>query len=917
MEQHRTRLLAAVAAGLALAGASPAGAQPCFDVSVFAGRGIGDGGPATSALLVSPRSVAVDAGGVVYIADSGNQRVRKLATDGTISTIAGNGAPGSAADGEPAALAELDGPSGLALDAGGLVYIADTENDTVWRVDADGTLRRIAGSGVRTGSIDGDNPGAPGNDASDDLNDGQLAAIATLSRPLRLAFDSAGNLLISDFGNGRVRRVSAADGRIETLVGGLIEPIGVAVAANGDVLVVSRGSHQLFRVSGGIATAIAGTGVAGFPVNDVPALGSPLNGPAEVAIAGDGTIYLADTNNNQIRSITADQMIHRVVGDGVSGFREGPAILARFRHPGVTLAPDGTLVIPDVDNNRIRRYDPATDAPTVTIAGGDNVSGDGQPATDALLNRPTGLAIDAAGNAYVTEHDGHRVRKIDPAGTISTVVNQQGLNGSAIDNTAAVNATLRTPTGVTLSAAGELLVADAADNRILVVDGTGLIRGFAGNGIACPPTDPPSPCGDGGPATNAMLNTPLRTAVAPDGTVHIADFNSHRIRRIDAAGTISTVAGNGFPGYGGDGGPATQAVLQQPAGLVFDAAGNLYVADFANHRVRKVAADGTITTVAGTGTGGSLGDGGPGSSAQLNGPTDVALAGDGALVIVDQLNNRVRRLAPDGSGAITGGSTITTIVGDGRPTFEDGPGRQASLLIPTDVEIHPDGSLLLADRGNQRVRLAAPLADCSAIPVCSEDADCGDGDDCTADTCDPVANACVHQAINSPECRPRCAAHPQGCIPGGGPPTSDCLLEAYLDGTRSGNGPTVACKDGDTACDFDPQPGVCGFRLAWCLNEPGTGCSAAPVARVIVNGRAGSAVRPALAELSPGAIQRGAAVIFATPIETPEMCTALSNVGVGLKKNGRKAGKLKVKAKAVTAAPRRTDRDKLKLVCLP
>jgi sugar lactone lactonase YvrE len=917
MRHHHTRaVVAALAAGLAAA--IPAAAQPCFDVSLFAGRGIGDGGPGTAALLSSPRQVAVAPDGTIYIADAGNERVRKLDPGGTIDTVAGNGAPGRASDGDPATIASLKQPSGVALDAAGTVYVADTESDVVWRLDADGTLHRVAGSGVRTGSIDGDNPGVPGDDASDDLNDGQLATIATLNRPVRIAFDGAGDLLVSDFGNGRVRRVRMADGRIESLVAGIVEPIGLAAAANGDVLVASRGAHQILRVSGGVATPIAGTGTAGFPVNDVAALTSPLDSPTEVAIGPDGTIFVADTGNNQIRSITADQVIHRVVGDGVIGFREGPAILARFRHPGVTVAPDGTLLIPDVDNNRLRTYDPVTDAPTATIAGGDNATGDGGPATDALLNRPTGLAIDGAGNVYVSEHDSHRVRKVDSGGTISTVVNQQGLNGSAADNTAAINASLKLPTGLALDPAGQLMIADAGDHRVLVVDGTGLIRTFAGNGTPCPLTNPPSPCGDGGPASTAMLNTPLRMAVGPDGTLYIADFNSHRIRHVDAAGNISTVAGTGLPGAAGDGGPATQALLQQPAGLVLDAAGTLYIADFANNRVRKVATDGTITTVAGTGTAGSLGDGGGGATAQLNGPTDVALAGDGGLLIVDQLNNKIRRLAPDGDGAITGGSQITTVVGDGRPGFDDGPGLQARLLIPTDVESRADGALLIADRGNQRVRLASPLTDCAAVPVCTDDTACDDGDDCTTDTCDTAANTCRHQLVDDPQCRPRCDTHPQGCIAGGGPPAADCLLETYIAGPRSGQGTTVACKDGDPACDSDPTPGVCGFRVAWCLNEPQSGCVNAPVARVVVKGKAGRMVRPALAQLDPSAIQRRAAVIFGTPVDAPRTCTALTDVPVALRKNGRKPGKLVVNAKAVTAGrPRTVDKDKIRLVCLP
>jgi sugar lactone lactonase YvrE len=907
---RRSACLSATSVAVAvLLHAAAVSAQPCIDVSVFAGRGVGDGLPATQAFLSSPRHAEVDSAGNVFIADADNQRVRKLdAASGLVSTVAGNGAPGVANDGDPATLASFNGPSGLALLASGELIIADTENDTVWRLGTDGALHRFAGSGVRTGSIDG-----PGGDATDDLNDGELATIATFSRPLRVAVDTAGNVYVSDLGNHSVRKVDAASGRISTFVGGLSQPVGLAFGPTGDLFVADRAAHQVFRVSGGAPTAIAGlANTPGPPVNDIPAVGAALNGPAEVAVDAAGVVYIADTDNNMIRRVTTNGTIEQVVGDGFAGFREGPKILARFRHPGVTLA-GGVLFIPDADNNRVRRYDPATDAPTTTIAGGDNLPGDGGPATQALLNRPTGVAVNGGGSVYIGEHDSHRVRRVDAGGTITTVVNQSGRNGSAQDGQAAINQALRKPTGVAVDAAGNLLIADADDHRVLIVGTDGIIRTFAGNGTA-------AFGGDNGPATSAMLNTPLRMAIAGDGSVFIADFNNHSIRRVDPGGIITTVAGTGTPGSSGDGGPATEARLNNPSGLTFDAAGNLYIADFGNHRVRRIDTGGVITTIAGSGTPGGLGDGGAAGAAQLNKPTDVALMADGALLIVDQANHKIRYVAPATDGSIGSGNVISTLIGSGQPGAAGGPGPRASLLIPTGVAIMADGTILIADRGNQLVRKAVPGSDCAPVgQPCSNAADCDDGDACTVDACQ--GGGCTNDRIASEDCQPVCSAQENGCIPGGGPARSDCLAEALVKGPvalkKGRPAPVVRCRDGDAACDFDATPGTCTFRLAWCLNQEDAriGCTANGVSKVVAKGTTGDAVLRALAKLAPSS-RAGKALVFNPPFTTPGMCTELMGVPVALR--GSKPGKLKLKSMTVgSGRPRARDADTLKLICLP
>src|SRR5262249_51270053 len=513
--------------------------------------------------------------------------------------------------------------------------------------------------------------------------------------------------------NQRVRMVDKATGKISTVAGngtvapgtpgaaatasGFIRPVGLAIGPAGELFISDNGrapqgtppdpgaAHQVWTGAGGVLSPVAGdfpTGLPSLPGTVPPvgglsssAVGATLNAPGDLAVDPGGQLYIGDTGNNVVRRV-ANGMIQTVVGDGTFDFREGPAILTRFRHPGVALAPGATaLVIPDSDNNRTRRYAIAP-GNTTTAVGGPNVPGDGGPATAAFLQRPTGLALDASGNVFVSEHDSHRVRLIDANGIITTVVNSGGLNGPPTAGQPAIAQSLQQPTGLGF-VGGNLLIVDPVANQGYLVDagGHGNLSIFPGTGALCPIAfpGPPEPCGDGGAAPQATLNTALRVASAADGSVFIADFGDHRVRRVDPTGVITTFAGRGFAGSGGDGGPANQARLNNPAALAFDGGGNLYVADFGNAKIRKIDTSGTISKVAGIGSAGSMGDGGAAGAAELNKPTGLSFASDGALLFADQGNNTIRRIAPDPNGAISSTSTITTIVGDGTAGFKDGP----------------------------------------------------------------------------------------------------------------------------------------------------------------------------------------------------------------------------------------------------
>ena len=918
--QSGTTIARAVLAAATLFAAPPAGAQPCFDVQLLAGIGVGDGTPGPQAVFRSPRQLAADAAGNLYVADSENARVRRWdAATGIVTTVAGTGALGTPRDGELAVLSALNEPSGVALDGAGNLYIADTgsfDQDAVWRVTPDGVIHRFAGSGIRTGSRDGDHPGQPGNDPSDDLNDGQLAVFATLNRPLRVAVEATGNVLVSDFGNQRIRRIDVATGRIETVVDGIEEPIGLAVGPGNTFYVANRLGNRILEVTNGSASPFAGNGQAGSGGDGGSATGAQLNAPGDIARAADGSLYIADTNNNVIRKVQ-NGTITRVAGSGLQGGADGAGFLARFNHPAGIVVTGATIAIADTDNNRLRRYDPAADLAS-TFAGRDNLpGGDGGPATAAILDRPAGVALDAAGVVYVTEHDSFRVRRIEPSGTITTVVNADGTAGDPADNVPGTVAHLMQPTGVAMDPAGNLYIADARAHRVVRLDPSNVLHHFAGTGAG-------GFGNEGAAATNVPLNVPLRVAVGPDGGVYVADFNNHRIRRVAPDGTMTTFAGSGDPAQGGFAdGAADQARFNQPSGLAFDAAGNLYVADFSNHRVRKVDVAGAVSTVAGTGQPGNSGDGLAAGAAALNGPTDVAIAPDGALLVVDQSNNKVRRIAPNPDGSITNASVITTVLGSGRPGYNEGAGLVASFLSPTDVAVDAQGVMVIADRGNHRLRIARPATNCSAggNRPCTTDAECADTDVCTIDACG-TNGFCTATPSDAPKCRPSCAKEPNGCIPGGGPRKTDCLAETLVKAPLALKGatprPVVRCRDNDPACDGDPAPGQCGFRVAWCVNQqdPRLACSTTGVTRLVAPGAAGAAVRTALALLAPqNASQTGRAVSFSPAFVTPDACTPLQTLTVALRRRGRRQGTVVVKTTA--AAGRRKDRDQVKFVCRP
>ncbi|HET7841453.1 MAG TPA: hypothetical protein VFM21_07605, partial [Terriglobia bacterium] len=415
----------------------------------------------------------------------------------------------------------------------------------------------------------------------------------------------------------------------------LNQPIRVVIDASGNYYFSAYNQHRVFKVDGtGTLTVVAGTGIQGFSGDGGPATSANLSLPVGLTFDSSGNLYIADYGNHRIRKVNTSGTISTVAGNGGAGFT-GDNVLATstalYYPSAVAFDASGNFYIADEYNHRLRKVNTAGIISTIAGTGAGGYNGDGITATSAQLYYPFDVLVDASGNVLIADEANFRVRKVNLAGTITTVAGN-GFYSSSGDGGLATSASLQAPYGIGLDASGNLYIADYEGQRIRKVNTSGIISRVAGTGTG-------SYNGSGLTATSAFLNGPSGVAVDATGQAYIADRLNNRVRKINLSAKLVDVAGNGSATWGGDGGPATNASLYRPQGVKTDAAGNVYISELENERIRKVDAGGNISTVAGNGAGGFGGDGGPATSAVLNFPYDVAPDGAGNLYIADRSNH--------------------------------------------------------------------------------------------------------------------------------------------------------------------------------------------------------------------------------------------------------------------------------------
>ena len=298
----------------------------------------------------------------------------------------------------------------------------------------------------------------------------------------------------------------------------------------------------------------------------------------------------------------------------------------------------GNVYIADTENNKIRMVSRTGIITTIAGTGTAGSNGDGGAATSAQLNSPFGVSVDISGNMYIADYYNSKIRKVTSTGIITTFAGG-GDSGSSGNGGAATSARLHNAWGVSLDISGSVYIADLGNHKIRKVTSTGIITTIAGTGTA-------GSSGDGGAATSAQLYYPAEVSVDISGNVYIADSDNHKIRKVTSTGIIATIAGTGTAGSSGDGGAATSAQLNSPTGVSVDVSGSVYIAEFGDHKIRMVTSTGIITTIAGTGTPGTSGDGGAATSAQLRCPSGVSVDISGIVYIADWYFSKIRMVVP-------------------------------------------------------------------------------------------------------------------------------------------------------------------------------------------------------------------------------------------------------------------------------
>jgi sugar lactone lactonase YvrE len=619
------------------------------------GAGSADGTQA-AARLNRPSGIAVDASGNAYVADAGNNSIRKIDPSGVVTTLAGApGLPGSA-NGLGAA-ARLSEPTGVAVDSAGFVYVADSGNNAIRKISPAGLALTLAGA-----------PEEPGR------ADGQGAA-ARFWGPSGVAVDRSGTVYVTDTNNNLVRIVSQ-DGVVSTLAGtgeagsadgpgkaaSFFHPSGIAIDDSGIAYVADSGNNAIRAISpSGAVTTIAGPGRRRAAGGGRKYARASFSDPNGLAVDPSGNIYVADAGNGVIRKLAPSGTATILAGRlGQAGSADGKGAAATFFSPfGVALDQAGNAYVADGGNHTIRKIGRLGE--TTTLAGAAEASGSANGAGSAArFLGPAGVALDAEGNAYVADAGNHLIRKISPGGEASTLAGSEGESGSADGQGA--NARFSSPDGVAVDSLGNVYVADADNNAIRKIAPSGATTTIAGRAGMSEHVD--------GKGQEALFSHPTGLAVDAKGNIYVADSGNNAIRKIAPDGVVSTLAGGGL---GRAEGAGSSASFSSPSGVAVDSLGNVYVADAGNNAIRKVTPAGIVSTLAGRAGEPGDADGPAGSVARFNGPVGIAFDGQGSLYVADANNNSIRKLTLDGE--------VVTVAGPGLGLAKQGEAA-SDLALP-------------------------------------------------------------------------------------------------------------------------------------------------------------------------------------------------------------------------------------------
>jgi len=641
------------------------GAMPAAhggELQLIAGD-LGDAGANDGSIAVaqfnSLAAVAVDAAGNVYLAD-GNA-IRRISTEGAVTTIAGKAGEWGESDGA-GAVARFNSPQGLAVDLAGNVYVADRDNHAIRKITPDGKVSTVAGSASSMGAKDG------------------KGRHARFFRPSGIAVDASGTLFVSDTRNFTIRKISPA-GVVSTIAGRAEEagsangpaasarfsfPQGIAVDATGNVFVADYFVHAIRKIStSGVVSTLAGQ-------MDPPAMGTADGAgaaarfayPSGLAIDRDGNLYVADSHSYTIRKLTPTGTVTTVAGMADRpGIDDGPGASARFASlAGVAVDRRGNVYVTDFasvpggaptryvkpgPSGTVRRIDPSGVVSTFAGRMSDPYGNADGIGTAARFDSPSSIVADQAGTLYVADSGAGTVRKITAAGEVTTLAGKAGVRGRG--DGLGSQARFDQPAGIALDKTGTIYVTDAVSGVIRRITSDGLVTTFAGTPGVKGHVD--------GVGAAVRFSTPGAIAVDDDGNLYVSDGWANNIRKVTPTGEVTTWA-NKSGQRGAADGPIDQARFVVPAGIAVDHSGNLYVCDYGNRTIRKITPHGVVSTLAGrAGQRGSRDGTGPG--AEFTGPLAIAVDDSGKLYVAD--GSTIRSITPGGA--------VTTVAG-----IADSPG---------------------------------------------------------------------------------------------------------------------------------------------------------------------------------------------------------------------------------------------------